>query len=293
MVKSMTGFGRADKQNGSYQCKAEIRSVNNRFIDINARLPKAFLELERPLKKLIKARSARGSFHLTLSLEQNGEDAADQVLKPNLHLAAQYARAFAEIRQALGLNSELDINTLASLRDVVKAEPLALDSATEELALKTAAEALDGLEQMRIEEGENLQADITGRIDVIHKHTEEIRGRQGAVTLEYKDRLKERIRLLTEGIELDPARLAQEVALLADRADVTEEIIRLDSHLKQFRQLLGESEPVGRKLEFITQEINREVNTIGSKTVDAIVSGAVIEIKSELEKIREQLQNIE
>ena len=293
MAKSMTGFGRAEIQDGKYQCKAEIRSVNNRFIEINARLPKAFLELERPVKNLIKGRCARGSFDLTLSLEQNGEEAADLVLKANLPLAAQYARAYGEIRDALGLKSELDINTLAGLRDVVKAEPLTLEPGTKSLALATVDEALSGLEQMRAEEGANLHTDISGRIESIEQHAREIRGRQGAVSVEYKERLQERIRILTEGIELDTARLAQEVALLADRADVTEEVIRLDSHLKQFRALLSQEDPVGRKLEFITQEINREVNTVGSKTVDAVVSRAVIEIKSELEKIREQLQNIE
>ncbi len=293
MVKSMTGFGRAEKQNGKYQCKAEIRSVNNRFIEINARLPKSFIELEQPLKKLIKDHCARGSFDLTLSLEQNGEETADLVLKANLPLARQYAQAFGEIRDALGLSSELDINTLAGLRDLVKVEPFTLDPASGELAIQTVTEALAGLQQMRTEEGGNLHADISSRIDDIEQLALEIRNRQGAVTQEYQNRLRERVRVLTEGIDLDPARLAQEVALLADRADVTEEIIRLGSHLKQFRSLMSQEGPVGRKLEFITQEINREVNTIGSKTVDATVSSAVIDIKSDLEKIREQLQNIE
>jgi len=293
MVKSMTGFGRAEKQNGKYQCKAEIRSVNNRFIEINARLPKSFIELEQPLKKLIKDHCARGSFDLTLSLEQNGEETADLVLKANLPLARQYAQAFGEIRDALGLSSELDINTLAGLRDLVKVEPFTLDPASGELAIQTVTEALAGLQQMRTEEGGNLHTDISSRIDDIEQLALEIRNRQGAVTQEYQNRLRERVRVLTEGIDLDPARLAQEVALLADRADVTEEIIRLGSHLKQFRSLMSQDGPVGRKLEFITQEINREVNTIGSKTVDATVSSAVIDIKSDLEKIREQLQNIE
>lgn len=293
MVKSMTGFGRAEKQNGKYQCKAEIRSVNNRFIEINARLPKSFIELEQPLKKLIKDHCARGSFDLTLSLEQNGEETADLVLKANLPLARQYAQAFGEIRDALGLSSELDINTLAGLRDLVKVEPFTLDPASGELAIQTVTEALAGLQQMRTEEGGNLHTDISSRIDDIEQLALEIRNRQGAVTQEYQNRLRERVRVLTEGIDLDPARLAQEVALLADRADVTEEIIRLGSHLKQFRSLMSQEGPVGRKLEFITQEINREVNTIGSKTVDATVSSAVIDIKSDLEKIREQLQNIE
>ncbi len=293
MLKSMTGFARRENQNGDVTCRAEIRSVNNRFIDVNTRLPKALAALELPLKKLIKSRCARGSFDISVALERSGEEGMDFEVKPNLALAEQYLNAFNQIREHLGLSGEIDINAVLSPRDVVKPELREVDSSCEEVILSTVEQALTELIHMREAEGVNLEKDILQQIDGITKLTEIIKPRKSLAIREHQNKLKEKIRLLTEDAEIDETRIAQETAILADRCDVSEEVIRLESHLEQFHKLVANNEPQGRKLEFLTQEINRETNTIGSKTIDLEVSRSVIEIKSHLEKIREQLANIE
>jgi len=289
----MTGFGRAECQDGDYSYKAEIRSVNNRFIEINTRLPKAFLDLELPLKKLIKSHCARGSISVTITLANSNGNSGEWEIKANIPLATQYVEAVKEIQTSLGLEGKVNIDAVVGLRDVLKIEPVAIDPAKESLVLNMAESALIALQKMRAEEGEHLKKDLLERIDSIEKHAQEIEKRQPEVIQEYKARLKEKIKLLNDGIEIDDSRLAQETAILADRCDITEEVTRFNSHLNQFRKLFESSEPIGRKLEFITQEINREVNTMGSKSSDTGLSNLVIEIKSTLEKIREQLQNIE
>ena len=289
----MTGFGRGECQEDDYTYQAEVRSVNNRFIEINTRLPKAYLDLEQPLKKLIKSYCSRGSISLTISIGNSNENTGEWEVKPNLSLATQYAAALNQIRDTLKLEGEIDLKSLSGLRDIIKIEPLSVDPAKHELIINIATEALTSLKKMREEEGENLQKDLAHRIDTIENYATEIESRHPEVTKEYQNRLKEKIKSLNEGLDPDETRLAQEVALFADRCDVTEEITRLKSHLNQFRNFFNAKEPIGRKLEFITQEINREVNTTGSKSNDIIISNKVIEIKSELEKIREQVQNIE
>lgn len=293
MLKSMTGFARYENQNGELTCKVEIKSVNNRFIDINTRLPKSLAALELPLKKLVKSKCARGSFDISISLESNGQSGANFEIKPNLPLAAQYLKAFNQIRDDLKLQGEIDINAILGQRDIVKPELKEADDSSEETVTSTVEKTLSDLIKMREDEGANLEKDIISQIKGIEKLGGAIKSLQSTTVQEFQDRLKEKIQTLTNGMELDPARMAQETALLADRCDVTEEIIRLKSHLDQFYKLAESDGPQGRKLEFLTQEINREVNTIGSKTIDIEVSKAVIEMKSRLEKIREQLANIE
>ncbi len=289
----MTGFARYENQNGELTCKVEIKSVNNRFIDINTRLPKSLAALELPLKKLVKSKCARGSFDISISLESNGQSGANFEIKPNLPLAAQYLKAFNQIRDDLKLQGEIDINAILGQRDIVKPELKEADDSSEETVTSTVERTLSDLIKMREDEGANLEKDIISQIKGIEKLGGAIKSLQSTTVQEFQDRLKEKIQTLTNGMDLDPARMAQETALLADRCDVTEEIIRLKSHLDQFYKLVESDEPQGRKLEFLTQEINREVNTIGSKTIDIEVSKAVIEMKSRLEKIREQLANIE
>jgi uncharacterized protein (TIGR00255 family) len=293
MLISMTGFGRAECQEGDYTYQAEIRSVNNRFIEITTRLPKAYVDLEQPLKKLIKSHCSRGSINLSISLANSNEGSGEWEVKPNLSLATQYIDALNQIRDSLGLQGEVDLKSVVGLRDIIKIEPVALDPAKKDLILNITTEALVSLQKMREEEGENMQKDLAQRIDAIESHAAEIESRHPEVIKEYQEKLNERIKTLNEGVGLDETRLAQEAALLADRSDVTEEMTRLKSHLDQFRNFFAAKEPIGRKLEFITQEINREVNTTGSKSSDTKVSNRVIEMKSELEKIREQVQNIE
>jgi len=293
MLNSMTGYGRSEKQNGNFACKAEVRSVNNRFIEVNTRLPKFLSALELPLKKLIKSKCARGSFDLFLTLEKEDAGCGDLEVKPNLGLATQYFEAFKKIKDELGLAGDMPIEALLGVKDIIKTEPLTLDESQEAMILETVEDALSALIKMRQEEGSSLQKDLANRLQEIHQLVQKIQERQPVVLEEYRNRLNDKIKTLTEGMELDETRLAQETAVMADRCDISEEIIRLGSHFEQFNGMFEKTGPIGRKMEFITQEINRETNTIGSKSVDYQVSQSVIEIKSLLEKIREQIQNIE
>ena len=293
MLKSMTGYGRSEKHNGDFSFVAEIRSVNNRFIDVNARIPKFLNRLEHEIKKLVKSKCSRGSFDLTLNLERTNGASATQEIKANLPQAEQYLKAFNEIKKEFGLSGEVEINSLLSLRDIIKTESPEFDTSQEEIILEVVADSLDELIKMRELEGQNLKSDILNQIEGIDQLSKSIQSRSPVVIKEAHDRLREKIKVFSDGIDLDENRLAQEAAILADRSDFSEEIIRLESHLQQFRALVQTDDPIGRKLEFITQEINREANTIGSKSTDFQVTQSVIEIKSKAEKIREQIQNIE
>ncbi len=289
----MTGFSRYENQNEDLTCKVEIRSVNNRFIDINTRLPKSLAPLELPLKKIVKAKCARGSFDITIVIEKNVDTETNLEVTPNLPLATEYLNAFKKIQDGLSLKGTIDINTVLSQRDVVKTELKKVEDSCEEIVMQTVDKALTHLIKMREEEGKNLEKDILNQINNIKTLGKSISTKQTVTVQQFQKKLNEKIQTLTSGIEIDPDRIAQESALLADRCDVTEELVRLESHLEQFNLLVASHEPQGRKLEFLTQEINREVNTTGSKTIDLEVSKAVIEMKSCLEKIREQLANIE
>ena len=289
----MTGFARHENQNNDHTCKVEIRSVNNRFIDINIRLPKSLANLEIPLKKMVKSRCARGSFDISVSVGKNITSEADIDVVSKPALANEYFNAFKKIQDDLGLKGEIDINTILDQKDVVKAELKKVEDSCEEIVMETVEKTLNDLIKMRESEGSNLEKNITNQINNIKILGKSISKRQAISVQQFQDKLKEKIQNLTAGIEIDPARIAQESALLADRCDVTEELIRLESHLEQFNILVASHDPQGRKLEFLVQEINREVNTMGSKTIDLEVSKAVIEMKSCLEKTREQLANIE
>ena len=289
----MTGFSRYENQNEDLTCKVEIRSVNNRFIDINTRLPKSLAPLELPLKKIVKAKCARGSFDITIMIEKNGDTETNLEVTPNLPLATEYLNAFKKIQDGLSLKGGIDINTVLSQRDVVKTELKKVEDSCEEIVMQTVDKALTHLIKMREEEGKNLEKDILNQINSIKTLGKSISTKQSMTVQQFQNKLNEKIQSLTSGLEIDPDRIAQESALLADRCDITEELVRLESHIEQFNLLVASHEPQGRKLEFLTQEINREVNTTGSKTIDLEVSKAVIEMKSCLEKIREQLANIE
>ena len=289
----MTGYGRSESQNQKQSCIVEIRSVNNRHMEIKTKLPRYLNQLELPLKKLVKSKCSRGSLDISITLDKNEGSSSDHKIKPDLKLAFQYFEAINQIKGALSLTGEIDINTVLSIKDLIKFEAHELDSSQEEMITKTVEEALEALTKMRDEEGRNLQSDISVGLIKITNLADHIQSRQPIILKEYQEKLRDRINTLSEGIPLDEARLAQEIAIMADRCDVTEELSRLRSHLQQFNNLILKKGAIGRKLEFITQEINREANTIASKTIDYKVSQSVIELKSTLEKIREQILNIE
>ena len=289
----MTGFSRYENQNGELTCKVEIRSVNNRFIDVNVRLPRSLISLELSLKKIVKSKCARGSFDINIAIERNSDSKSDLKVSSDLSLATEYLNAFKKIQEGLGLKGEVDINMILAQRDIVKPEPKQAEDSAEEIVLLAVEKTLSDLIKMREDEGRNLEKDIVKQISTIKTLAQSISTKQSITVSQFQEKLKGKIQTLTAGIEVDPTRIAQESAILADRCDITEEIVRLESHLEQFNKLVVSHEPQGRKLEFLTQEINREVNTMGSKTIDLDVSKAVIEMKSCLEKTREQLANIE
>ena len=216
----MTGFGRAECQEKDYTYQAEIRSVNNRFIEINTRLPKAYSDLEQPLKKLIKSHCSRGSISLTISLVSSNDNPGEWEIKPNLSLAKQYLDALKQLQNSLGLSGEVDLKSVIGLREIIKIEPVTMDPAKKDLILNITKEALNSLQTMREEEGKNLQKDLGQRIDSIENHLADIKSRHPQVVEEYQEKLKERIKNITHGLELDAARLAKEAALLADRSDI-------------------------------------------------------------------------
>jgi uncharacterized protein (TIGR00255 family) len=292
MIKSMTGYGRSE---GSYRdivIVAELRSTNHKYCDITVRLPKLLLPLETPLRKRLQERFTRGRLELAVTV--NGAAEQTKRLEVDLELARQYARILKEIKAKLELPGPVDLAMLMSFRDIVTTGEL--EEATDELASqiqKRVKEAMDRLEAMRKKEGQSLVKDLRRRLRFIETALHRIETRVPAMVRGYQARLQDRIERLTQGAKLDPGRLAQEVALFAERSDVSEELTRLKSHLGQFKTMIQGSDAVGRSLDFLIQELNRVVNTIGSKSGDAPIAMGVVGIKSELEKMREQVQNIE
>lgn len=292
MLKSMTGFGKREASHGGLTLSVEIRSVNHRHREVALRLPKGFLEIEDKLKTLIYRHCARGRVDVTASL--GGVKESTKTLSWDRDLAKQYTQALRELKRELKLKGEVDLTLLASYRDIFSfGEKVVVDKKIQGVLTRLVTQALGDLDGMRRREGKMLQADLTKRIHSIEKVIRTIERRTPMVVREYAQRMKKRVGQLLDVEPVDQGRVAQELAVYAERGDVTEELIRLDSHLAQFHQLLKESESVGRKFDFLLQEMGREVNTIGSKANDADISASVVELKSELEKIREQVQNIE
>ena len=288
MVMSMTGFGKGD--GGGFV--VEMRSVNHKFLDIAPRLPKALSPLEARLKKAIGERFSRG--RIDVFVTSGGSEEGPRALKLDVPAAKQYIELLSELKSRFGLPGEVDLNMVGSLKDIIIVQEETGDIDALWTALEAPLkEAMNSLERMRAEEGANLDADIRSRSGNISAGLEEVAGRAPEVVKEYQAKLRERVEKLAKGIELDGERLAQETALMADRCDITEEIVRGRSHIAQMHKMLDDGGPVGRKLDFLIQELNRELNTIGSKASDFEIARRVIEMKSEMEKIREQVQNIE
>lgn len=291
MINSMTGYGQGWAEDGPTAFKVEIRSVNNRFREVTVKLPRALMALEEPVKRLVAERVARGRVEVFIRLE--GESPW-QKLDVNLPLARQYAEALRELKSELDLAGEPGLGMVASFRDVVGMTDQAPDmDQVGPLLTGVVEEALDGLLEMRGAEGQRLVDDLTQRLDTLAAFVEKVEGEMPALVVAAGQRLRERLEDLIEGRALDPERLAQETAILADKSDVTEELVRLKSHLEQCREILAAGGPVGRKLDFLAQEVYREINTIGSKSGDSAISSQVIEAKAEQERIREQIQNLE
>jgi len=292
MLKSMTGYGNGQASSDAVALTVEIRSVNHRYSDVTVKAPRALMALESEVKKRVSARLARGKVDVFI----NQENSAGASVLPtvNRSLAAAYVELFEQMRTEYSVDSGIPLSLLVGQRDVIvmKESELALESISSPLFAAIVA-ALDALESMRRNEGDALSLDIGGRLAEVEGLLSRIEARAPQVPLEWQGRLTERLARLQKDFEYDAQRVAQEIALFADRSDISEEITRFHSHLKQFRNLLAAAEPVGRQMDFLVQELNREVNTMGSKSNDAEMTRLVVAIKAELEKIREQVQNVE
>ncbi|MFZ5966308.1 MAG: YicC/YloC family endoribonuclease [Bacillota bacterium] len=293
MIKSMTGYGRGEAKDTERHFTVEIKSVNHRYNDFVVRMPKRLTYLEEKIKDIVKDEVKRGRVEIYIGLENIGE--GDTKIAFNAPLAKQYYDSLDQMRRMFNLEDDITISLLSKLPDVFKLEMKEEDEDAIWQCLKEASlKAVNSLMNMRIEEGNKLVQDILKRCDLIEQIIHKIEKKTPDVIMEYKVKLKERIKeLLEDTYELDDSRLSMEVAIYADKSNITEEIVRLFSHITQLKNTLKKDEPVGRKLDFLIQEMNREINTIGSKSNDLEITNDVVEVKSELEKIREQIQNIE
>jgi uncharacterized protein (TIGR00255 family) len=292
MLKSMTGFGRAEGETTLGKVAVESRSVNHRYGDINIKLPKRLTLFENRIKEIIRSQVSRGRIDVSLRLDNLGEEKIQ--LSVDLDLAEQYYRVLQDLKERLRLKDEVTLNLLAGAKDLITAkEELGDIEPYWQEILPVLKQSLKNMDDMKRFEGESLTRDLQQRLEHITEQLQMIKQQFPSRLKAFLARLQDRLRSLLEGMETDPSRFQQEVALLAERTDITEEIVRGESHLVQFRTLLEGNEPVGRKMDFLLQEIHREVNTVSAKANDAEISQRVVEIKSELEKIREQVQNVE
>lgn len=293
MIKSMTAYAAAERRSEAATVSVEIRTVNSRYLDLTLRLPALLQPLEERVKSRIGGRIARGRVEVRVQVEDPSEAAA--AFEVDETKAAAYRRALDDLKNRFDLPGEVSLEMMAGVPGMIRLTEAETDV---EPVWAVTAEALDAalddLEAMRRKEGAFTAADLAERLDAIEAAIDQIAAESEGLLDHYRDRLSTRIAALTRGlVEIDPSRIAQEAAFLADRSDISEEISRARSHVAQFRAILADGEPAGRKLNFLLQEFNREFNTMGSKTGSTDVSHIVVQLKSELEKIREQVQNIE
>mgnify|MGYP000400680007 CR=1 FL=1 len=293
MANSMTGFGRGEATGNGYQFTVELKAVNNRFLEIGVRLPRHLISLEERIRKILQEKISRGRLDVFVNVKETEEK--KRLVKVDKDLALAYDKSLKELAEALNTSYETDIYRLAALPEVFSVEEPEVDLELIWEPLSQAVhEALESFMVMRQLEGEKLTQDLLNRLHTIRSVKEEISRYADSIVVDYQTRLRERIQtLLADQAILDEARLANEVAFFADRVSITEELVRLQSHIDQCQEALRSSEPVGRKLDFLIQEMNREINTIGSKANNLSITQHVVQVKSELEKIREQVQNLE
>jgi len=286
----MTGFGAGSATVDGEQLSVEVRAVNQKFVDVKARLPRELAALETELVQLVKAQLARGAVDVVVHRRALQGTPAVEI---DLGLAREYAQAHAELEKTLGLGDRLSARTLFEAEGVVRLveRPAAMEAARSALQ-KATAEALKQVVAMREREGEALARDLRSRLETLLELSRKVGVEAPAALAEHRRRLQARLKELVAA-PLEPGRLEQEVALLADRTDVAEELTRLESHLEQFAQLLSRPGPAGRRLDFLSQELHREVTTLGNKSQSAPIARLVIDMKTEAERIREQVQNVE
>ncbi|WP_026174349.1 YicC/YloC family endoribonuclease [Effusibacillus pohliae] len=293
MIRSMTGYGRGEAVQEGYRAVAELKAVNHRYAEINLRMPRDLLAHEDSIKRLILKKIRRGRVEVYITFERlSGGEPEIEINRP---LAREIKRAGDHLADELGVRSDLSVAQLLQFEGVMQVKEAEADPEQVARVLSQAvAEAAEKLWQMRSREGERLAADFVERLDRLAELVERIAERSPLVVEEYRERVHKRVQEWLAGMaEPDESRLLTEIALFAERANIEEELVRLRSHIQQFRSALRLAEPLGRKLDFLLQEMNREVNTIGSKANDLAISRHVVEAKSVLEQIREQVQNVE
>lgn len=293
MLRSMTGYGRGESITGNRNIIAEIKSVNNRYRDIVVRLPRTLQPLEDEIRSQVASKMKRGRFEVSIQIEKK-EGQSELALQLDMDLARSYYRILTTVSEELGLQKAIGPQEICQMKDVIsyKAEEVDLEGIRE--SLKNALHAaLENCDAMRLKEGSALELELQQRLEHIREALEVIQGRAPLVLEDWGKRVREKLQQMTQGVEVDENRLAQEMVYFSDRSDITEEIVRSRSHLSQFRNSMNGDEPMGRKLEFLVQELHREINTISSKASDASISATAVEVKVELEKMREQVQNVE
>jgi len=294
MIKSMTGYGRAKAVIEEKSIVVEIKSVNHRNMEIIVRLPGMLSALEVEIKKKISERLFRGRVEVSIQTESGfGKENAEQ-LEINLPLIRNYYFLLNQIRQEFDFKDEITLSMVTGLKNAISYSEgeVNLEEIWKHLE-RILSDSIASLTEMREKEGELLYRDFLARLGIIRDYLGDLETRAPQVVMEYKEKLSERISELTDVLEIDESRLSQEIAIMAEKSDITEEIVRFESHISQFREMLESDEAIGRKMDFLLQEMLREINTIGSKSSDIEMSRKVIEIKSELAKLREQVQNVE
>lgn len=292
MIRSMTGYGKRETSSKGSSVIVELRSVNHRFLEIAVKLPRSLAGLEDQVRKAVQQRCLRGRVDVTVSI-QNGRGGAKSI-ELDVNLAKQYHQALRTLQKTLGLKGAVDLSIMAGFRDVLSLtdQPPASDECAPAV-LKTLGQALSDLEKMRLREGQALAKDLVGRLKTISDAKAAVAEKAPQLAQDAFFRMKERVQTLLGSEPPDLPRLHQELAVFADRSDISEELVRLESHMLQFDHSLRSKESIGKTLEFLLQEMGREVNTIGSKANDAAIAALVVQMKAELEKLREQVQNVE
>ncbi|HIZ45083.1 MAG TPA: YicC family protein [Firmicutes bacterium] len=292
MVKSMTGFGRCEVSSEDYKISVEMKSVNHRYLDLSIKMPKKFNVFEADIRNLLKNGIQRGKVDLYITCENFSDKAVR--LNYNEVLAGEYMDIFAKMSEQFSIENDVKVSALSRYPEVITSEQSEEDEETLWQLLKEALTgALEKFVEQRIKEGEHLRADLTGKLDAMVSWVGEIEARSPQIIAEYRTKIEDKVRELLDGSGIDENRIAAEVTLFADKICVDEETVRLRSHIKTMQEALSRGGAVGRKLDFIAQEMNREANTILSKANDIEISGTAINLKTEIEKIREQIQNIE
>lgn len=291
MLKSMTGFGRAERTVDGFNIKVNLKSVNHRYMDAVVKVPKYYTFVEDKIRTAAARYISRGKVEIFVSVERIEGSGKRVVL--NEEVAANYISALKSLKK-LGLKDDVKISTIAQYSDIFKMEN---DEADEEhisnLICDVFAEAAEDFVNMRINEGKNMEKDIISHLDVLYDNLCMVEERYPSIVEEYRARLEKRIFDVLEDKNVDEARIVTEAAIFAEKSDIGEETVRLRSHIKEFRKAIDTDLPIGKKLDFIVQEMNRETNTMGSKANDVEISKIIVNMKSEIEKIREQIQNIE